>query len=305
MQKIWHAIASVFAKLWHWTAVLWVVPIIYGTGVAVLLSGGCILAACLFGTAIAWITGKAVSSVEVSENDAGTAAAAVIILLGLVLCGLSMFWVKHCMDSVKTTSSATVIPPPLPPVQPPISAPTPTTPNNNKPTAPLIQKRHVLTNRERRDFENPLKQQIEPKQLVRLACPAADETVCIYAAQFINLFKESGWVIQGGIVNRVTLGIPFEGVRLFEHTDRQFNPNDPPNVGSWMPVTPSLMAIYDAFKKIGIESDAGTDHELSEQVITVYFGPPRADERASTSLTQTIKTIRTMQKSRLRPDQQP
>jgi hypothetical protein len=134
MKETRNSISSLLAKVSDWNAVSWIVGLAYPIGVAVLLSGGYILAACLFGVSISWITGKVVSSIEVSEYDSGTVAGLLVISVGLLWCGGSMFWVEYLMNSAKTSSSATVVAPSLAPVQHPPSVPV------NKPVRNKINK---------------------------------------------------------------------------------------------------------------------------------------------------------------------
>jgi len=166
----------------------------------------------------------------------------------------------------------------------------PTTQNistNQKSPSP----RHTLNNKETQDFEKPLKAHKGDKQSVRIFCPTGDEQACIYAGQFINIFRDAGWVVEDGVVHRVTLGIPYDGIRLFAYAGKSSNPQDKDSNYTWMAISPSLLTVYKAFASIGIESDMGHDPDLSPQQMTVYFGPPRTDEHTSTPLTGTVKNI--------------
>ncbi len=69
------------------------------------------------------------------------------------------------------------------------------------------------------------------------------------------------------------------------------NPKDKDSNYAWVAITPSLITVYKAFSSIGIESDMGHDSDLSPQQMTVYFGPPKADEHASTPLTGAIRNL--------------
>ena len=95
---------------------------------------------------------------------------------------------------------------------------------------------------------------------------------------------------QSLALNVVILGIPYEGIRLFGHTDKGFDPNDPPNTGRWLAITPTLISVYKAFSSIGVEADGGTDAGLPKEMLTVYVGPARVNEGAPTQFTATIKT---------------
>ena len=82
-----------------------------------------------------------------------------------------------------------------PPSQPP--------PGLQQPKAPPQWR--LLRPAEIQRFEKVLRGQVGPKQRVRLACAAADEESCVYAGQFINIFKEAGFSVDTGTVQRGTL----------------------------------------------------------------------------------------------------
>ena len=82
-------------------------------------------------------------------------------------------------------------------------------------------RRHVLSEKERQAFQEPLKvQQKGEHEEIQIVCPTSDESTCVYANQFINIFREAGWKVQNNQVERVTLedllpglyclGIPME-----------------------------------------------------------------------------------------------
>jgi hypothetical protein len=146
-------------------------------------------------------------------------------------------------------------------------------------------RRHVLDDDEKQAFEAPLREQAEDRYEIQLACPSADESTCVYAAQFINIFKEAGWKIQDYQVKRVTLGVPYDGVRIFSYVEKYPDPAAPPNIGVWTKISKSLITVYRSFHAIQIEPEQGIRNDLKENVLTVYFGSERADEGAPTSLT--------------------
>ena len=87
----------------------------------------------------------------------------------------------------------------------------------------------------------------------------------------------------------MTLLIPYNGIRIFQHTDKPIDINDPKGGGTWMAITQSLVAFYDAFATIGILSDAGTGGALPKDTLTIYFGPPREDESQPTGITKSVE----------------
>jgi hypothetical protein len=152
-------------------------------------------------------------------------------------------------------------------------------------------RRHVLDEDEISRFEAPLKTQTNVRFDIQLACPTADEPTCVYAAQFIPLLKDSGWKVQGNQVARVSLGIPYEGIRLFEYVEKYPPQDAPSNVGVWTLTSSSLVSFYRAFSAIGIEPDEGIRNDVPPHVLTVYFGSERADESQPTQLSQTMNLV--------------
>jgi hypothetical protein len=151
--------------------------------------------------------------------------------------------------------------------------------------------RHILTTEEQGKFEKPLLSQAEDKEQIGIVCPASDEPVCVYAAQFIDIFKQAGFVVSGGVVRRVTLGIPNAGVRLFTYSDYAFDPNQKPGIGHWVQMTPSLINVRQAFANIGIGTDQGSGNELPARTITVYFGPEEQGQTAAASLATSLQQL--------------
>jgi hypothetical protein len=109
----------------------------------------------------------------------------------------------------------------------------------------------------RANFEKPLNIQRSNRDKIQLACPAAEESTCVYAAQFINILKEAGWKLQSYDVQIVNLAIPYEGIRMFVYVKEYPPPDAPIDVGEWSAVSPSMVSIYRAFASIGIETETG------------------------------------------------
>lgn len=152
-------------------------------------------------------------------------------------------------------------------------------------------RRHVLTVDERARFEVPLKQQSQERFEIQLACPGADEATCVYAAQYIDLFREAGWKVQNNRVERVALGVPYEGIRIFSYVPKYPEPDAPVGSGVWSAITPSLISVYRAFSVIGIESESGIRNDEKPNVLTVYFGSERSDESQPTQFSQTMGKV--------------
>ena len=139
-------------------------------------------------------------------------------------------------------------------------------------------------------FEAPLKTQTKERYDIQLACPAADEPTCVCAAQFLPLLKDSGWKVQGNLVVRVSLGIPYEGVRLFEYVEKYPPPDAPSNQGVWALLSASRVSFYPAFSAIGIEPDAGIRNDVKPDVLTVSNSSCQKDSCRNGDSTCTIGT---------------
>ena len=150
--------------------------------------------------------------------------------------------------------------------------------------------RHVFTKSERDAFEQPLKEQKAPREGIQVGCPQADENTCIYATQFIDLFREAGWTVQGNQVQRVTLGRPSSGVTLFKRGSGKLDPSNWRS-GLWTAISPSLESVRQAFVNVGIEPDSGANSDLPEEVIAVYFGSEKSNEAERTPLTETMEKV--------------
>lgn len=153
-----------------------------------------------------------------------------------------------------------------------------------------LSHRHELNQRERSAFEQPLKQQKEPREEIQIACPQAEESTCVYAAQFINLFREAGWKVQGNAVQRGALGAPLAGVILVKHGTGTIDPSNWRS-GLWTQMSPSFENVRQAFINVGIEPDSIADQALSENVIRVYFGSEKPNQAERTPLTDMMQRV--------------
>lgn len=151
-------------------------------------------------------------------------------------------------------------------------------------------RRHPLSARERFKFEAPLSQQKENKEEIQLTCPQDDESVCVYAGQFVNYFREAGWKVHDSKVQRITMSTPVAGIVLFQHGVGKLNPDDWRS-GLWTAISLSFVNVRQAFVNIGIQPEAGANPDLPEGLITVYFGPPRENEGAPTQLSLSMDNM--------------
>jgi uncharacterized membrane protein YhaH (DUF805 family) len=157
--------------------------------------------------------------------------------------------------------------------------------------------RHVFSETEQNVFEQPLKGQVEPHEEIQITCPQADENTCIYAAQFIDFFRDAGWTVRGNKVERVTLAKPLKGVILFKQGTGKLDPANWRS-GLWTAFSPSIKSVGQAFVNVEIEPDSGANPDLPEGVITIYFGPEKPNEAEKTPFTRTMESLGLVPKKR-------
>src|SRR6266404_327548 len=87
-------------------------------------------------------------------------------------------------------------------------------------------RRHTLNEKERALFEKPLSEQKEPREEVQLVCTQGDESACVYAAQFVDIFREAGWKVRDNHVQRVRMNNPTAGIILFKRGVGKLDPDN-------------------------------------------------------------------------------
>jgi hypothetical protein len=160
--------------------------------------------------------------------------------------------------------------------------------------------RHTLTNKEQQDFVDSL--ELAPdKFAISIDCVASDESVCVYAAQYLDLFKLAGWRSTDGLVHRITLGVPVSGVRLGVHQDIPFDPNQHPGTGHWVKMTPGMISVVQAFANINIGADFEGGSSIPDGVIEVYFGPAETLEGARESRRRSLHLLSQLKSVHVNP----
>jgi hypothetical protein len=150
-------------------------------------------------------------------------------------------------------------------------------------------RRHVLGKAERLSFEDAIKPQQGADLEVHIGCPVGDEKTCIFAEQFIGLFGESDWKIQP-IVERLTLSKAMDGVMVYRKGGSKEDMMKRWNSGGYFNLNEQhLLAVQNAFQAIHIEINGGTNPELNENVMMIYFGPERENEAEPTDLTRSTE----------------
>jgi len=87
-------------------------------------------------------------------------------------------------------------------------------------------RRHTLSEKERALFEKPLSEQKEPREEIQIICAQGDEPACVYAAQFVNIFREAGWKVRDNHAEPVHLNNPTAGIVLFKHGEGKLDPDN-------------------------------------------------------------------------------
>ncbi len=152
--------------------------------------------------------------------------------------------------------------------------------------------RHALSKKERKRFEEPLKNFKNPKMSIHLACAPYDEVDCVYAADLIPLFGEAGWDVST-IVERVTLGRPKPGIIIGLHgtVKLEDEPKLKWNEGEWTKIPPEEEVVREAFLNVGIEPDSTSGAIIPENQMNIYVGHERENELSPTDLTQMFENL--------------
>lgn len=155
--------------------------------------------------------------------------------------------------------------------------------------------RHTLDEKEIAAFQEPLKTQKDPDKKVQIACPANDEATCTYASQFIPIFGNAGWNVNGELL-RGTPGRATPGVHILQHSDQKQDRAQWQQY-AWVNITNGLIDVRRAFVHIGIEPSVTATMDAPANQLTIYFGLLRTDESAPTDLTKNGREIRESIKS--------
>jgi hypothetical protein len=151
-------------------------------------------------------------------------------------------------------------------------------------------KRHTLSADERSSFRGALTGQKDDLD-VQISCPTGDEKTCTYAEQFINLVGASGWKVEP-YVARVTLSRARDGVTIYRRGGNKDYISKHWDAGGYFAINePHLLAMQKAFQLIHIEPEGGTNPDLAENVMTVYFGPEKDNEAEPTGLTRSTEWV--------------
>jgi hypothetical protein len=152
-------------------------------------------------------------------------------------------------------------------------------------------RRHHLDEREWQAFQKPLRSQAEQREKIQILCPASDEGSCIYAQQFVNVFRDAGWTVEGNAIERVTISAPTAGVTIYSRGDGQLDPNNWRS-GLWVTWTPSFINLCQAFENIGIEPESQATLQQRHDELAIYFGLEKENQSEETDVTKWMRKYR-------------
>ncbi len=190
--------------------------------------------------------------------------------------------------AIMRTEPPSASPPPMS-KQPPFTNPVtrnvgPSLPHDSVLARPPNYLRGDLVEADQKRFVDGLVVGDSDKYLINIDCPANDEPTCVYAAQYLDLFKRAGWKLSDGVIHRVTLGVPVSGIRLGVYSNVTFDPNQPPGTGHWLQITPGMMAALQAFANVQLGADFTSGSTIPQGTMEVYFGTIESTERAKEDL---------------------
>jgi hypothetical protein len=136
--------------------------------------------------------------------------------------------------------------------------------------APSVYK---LSDERRGRFLRFLASQTTPHDKLKIGCTTWSEASCVAAGEFLILFSEAGWQIEGNKVFRLEPQIPIVGVAIATRTPAD-EPKDslPPHEGRWRRMDDSHQTIYYAFRSLDIPVHGGTDDTVQDGTLGIYFG---------------------------------
>jgi hypothetical protein len=152
-------------------------------------------------------------------------------------------------------------------------------------------KRHRLDKGEWQAYQKPLGRQKDAKERIQILCPANDESSCIYAQQFVDVFLDAGWNVEGNAINRVIMKVPTAGVTILTRGEGQLDPKNWRS-GLWVDWTPSFISVSQAFEDIGIEPESYATLEQRKDEIALYFGPEKENASEKTAVTYWMDEVR-------------
>jgi hypothetical protein len=131
--------------------------------------------------------------------------------------------------------------------------------NYTHPQKPL----HTFSEKERSAFIEALKSSGAPTRSVWLSCPDGKPEICRLVKQFITMFQESGWRVEGSQVVQWKPAHPLGGVFLILQAVGE--PDDLTRVAE--------KGIKNSFTALGIPVQSASAPDVPKNSIGVFFGP--------------------------------
>jgi hypothetical protein len=131
--------------------------------------------------------------------------------------------------------------------------------NYTHPQKPL----HTFSEKERSAFIEALKSSGAPTRSVWLSCPDGKPEICRLVKQFITMFQESGWRVEGSQVVQWKPAHPLGGVFLILQAEGE--PDDLTRVAE--------KGIKNSFTALGIPVQSASAPDVPKNSIGVFFGP--------------------------------
>jgi hypothetical protein len=131
--------------------------------------------------------------------------------------------------------------------------------NYTHPPKPL----HAFSAKERSAFIDSLKARGVPTQSVWLACPDGETDTCRLVKQFVTMFQESGWRVEGSQVVQWKPAHPLGGVYLILQAAGE--PDESTKVYA--------TGLKNSFTTLGIPVRSASAPDVPKNSIGIYFGP--------------------------------
>lgn len=131
--------------------------------------------------------------------------------------------------------------------------------NYTHPPRPL----HTFSETERSTFIDALKANGVPTRSVWLSCPDGKPEICRLVKQFIAMFQESGWRVEGNQVMQWKPAHPLGGVYLILQAEGE--PDDLTRTAE--------KGMKNSFTALGIPVRSASAPDVPKNSIGVYFGP--------------------------------
>src|SRR5215208_697303 len=125
-------------------------------------------------------------------------------------------------------------------------------------------------------LQEALKASPPPHEKIVLGC-GLNEEACVFAGEFLNLFRRAGWEVENNSVRRFVADHPVAGIVVSMHGVGKHDPSNPDS-GLWAIVSQSRIDLGNAFSSIGLTPHFEADPKRPEGTILVFFGVAPSEE---------------------------